>query len=122
AGTAFQASPFFMYHRFSCTTVAYHYVQTKLACQSWRQAVPMPFSSPTSMAYRRLWSLAWPLILTNLTVPLLGLVDTAVLGHLDSPVYLGAVAISANLFTILYWSFGFLRMGTTGFAAQASGA
>ncbi len=82
----------------------------------------MPFSSSTALAYRRLWSLAWPLILTNLTVPLLGLVDTAVLGHLDSPVYLGAVAISANLFTILYWSFGFLRMGTTGLAAQASGA
>ncbi len=82
----------------------------------------MPFLSPTATAYRRLWSLAWPLILTNLTVPLLGLVDTAVLGHLNSPVYLGAVAISANLFTILYWSFGFLRMGTTGLAAQASGA
>jgi len=72
--------------------------------------------------YRRLWSLAWPLMLTNLTVPLLGLVDTFVLGHLESPVYLAAVAIGANLFTILYWSFGFLRMGTTGLTAQAQGA
>ena len=70
---------------------------------------------------RHLWRLAWPLMLTNLTVPLLGLVDTAVLGHLDSPEYLGAVAIGANLFSILYWTFGFMRMGTTGLAAQAFG-
>ena len=69
----------------------------------------------------RLWALAWPLMLTNLTVPLLGLVDTAVLGHLDSPEYLGAVAVGANLFSILYWTFGFMRMGTTGLAAQAWG-
>ncbi|SDW77595.1 MATE family efflux transporter [Marinobacter mobilis] len=70
---------------------------------------------------RRLWALAWPLMLTNLTVPLLGLVDTAVLGHLQHPEYLGAVAIGANLFTLLYWTFGFMRMGTTGLAAQAFG-
>ncbi|KAA1174495.1 MATE family efflux transporter [Marinobacter salinexigens] len=60
-------------------------------------------------------------MLTNMTVPLLGLVDTAVLGHLDSPEYLGAVAVGANLFSILYWTFGFMRMGTTGLAAQAWG-
>ncbi|MFO8142585.1 MAG: MATE family efflux transporter [Marinobacter sp.] len=60
-------------------------------------------------------------MLTNLTVPLLGLVDTAVLGHLDSPEYLGAVAVGANLFSLLYWTFGFMRMGTTGLAAQAWG-
>ncbi|WP_406812893.1 MATE family efflux transporter [Marinobacter daqiaonensis] len=70
---------------------------------------------------RHLWRLAWPLMLTNLTVPLLGLVDTAVLGHLDDPQYLGAVAVGANLFSILYWTFGFMRMGTTGLAAQAYG-
>lgn len=70
---------------------------------------------------RHLWVLAWPLMLTNLTVPLLGLVDTAVLGHLDNPEYLGAVAVGANLFSILYWTFGFMRMGTTGLAAQAWG-
>ncbi|MBQ0833915.1 MATE family efflux transporter [Marinobacter sp.] len=74
-----------------------------------------------SVTDRRLWALAWPLMLTNLTVPLLGLVDTAVLGHLESPVYLGAVAVGANLFSILYWTFGFMRMGTTGLAAQAWG-
>ncbi|WP_417530645.1 MATE family efflux transporter [Marinobacter lipolyticus] len=70
---------------------------------------------------QRLWALAWPLMLTNLTVPLLGLVDTAVLGHLESPQYLGAVAVGANLFSILYWTFGFMRMGTTGLSAQAWG-
>ncbi|MBB5321809.1 MATE family multidrug resistance protein [Marinobacter oulmenensis] len=74
-----------------------------------------------SITDRRLWALAWPLMLTNLTVPLLGLVDTAVLGHLESPEYLGAVAVGANLFSILYWTFGFMRMGTTGLAAQAWG-
>ncbi|OEY67945.1 MATE family efflux transporter [Marinobacter sp. X15-166B] len=79
-----------------------------------------PFRS-LSATDHRLWMLAWPLMLTNLTVPLLGLVDTAVLGHLDSPEYLGAVAVGANLFTILYWTFGFMRMGTTGLAAQAFG-
>lgn len=74
-----------------------------------------------SVTDRRLWALAWPLMLTNLTVPLLGLVDTAVLGHLESPEFLGAVAVGANLFSILYWTFGFMRMGTTGLAAQAWG-
>lgn len=78
-------------------------------------------SWPLPVTDRRLWALAWPLMLTNLTVPLLGLVDTAVLGHLESPEYLGAVAVGANLFTLLFWTFGFMRMGTTGLAAQAYG-
>ncbi len=71
--------------------------------------------------HRRVWSLAWPMILSNITVPLLGLVDTAVIGHLPDPTYLGAVAVGAMLFSILYWAFGFLRMGTTGLTAQALG-
>ncbi|MEL6133231.1 MAG: MATE family efflux transporter, partial [Bacteroidota bacterium] len=65
--------------------------------------------------------LAIPNILTNLSVPLLGIVDTALMGHLDSPVYLGAVAIGGTVFSFLYWGMGFLRMGTTGLAAQAFG-
>ncbi len=69
----------------------------------------------------RLWALAGPMILSNLSVPLLGLVDTAVVGHLDSPVYLGAVALGAMIFSFLFWGFGFLRMGTTGLVAQAHG-
>ena len=61
------------------------------------------------------------MILSNLSTPLLGLVDTAVMGHLDSARYLGAVALGGVLFSFIYWGFGFLRMGTTGLAAQAFG-
>ena len=71
--------------------------------------------------YRRIWALAWPSILADLTVPLLGAVDTAVMGHLPDPAYVGAVAVGAMIFSFLYWGFGFLRMGTVGFTAQAWG-
>ncbi|MFG6665892.1 MATE family efflux transporter [Halomonas sp. HNIBRBA4712] len=69
----------------------------------------------------RIWALAWPIILSNITVPLLGLVDTAVVGHLPDSRYLAAVTLGATLFGFLYWGFGFLRMGTTGLVAQAVG-
>ncbi|MEK9660756.1 MAG: MATE family efflux transporter, partial [Alphaproteobacteria bacterium] len=62
-----------------------------------------------------------PSILADLTVPLLGAVDTAVMGHLPDPAYVGAVAVGAMIFSFLYWGFGFLRMGTVGFTAQAWG-
>ena len=62
------------------------------------------------------------MILSNVSVPLLGMVDTGVVGHLDSPVYLGAVAIGATIFGFLYTGMNFLRMGTTGIAAQRYGA
>jgi len=71
---------------------------------------------------RRVWRLAGPIMLANITIPLLGAVDTAVVGHLDQVYYLGAVAVGSLIFNFLYWGFGFLRMGTTGFAAQAHGA
>ncbi len=70
----------------------------------------------------RVWRLAAPIILSNLTVPLLGAVDTAVIGQLPEPYFLGAVAVAALIFTFIYWGFGFLRMGTTGLTAQAWGA
>jgi len=70
----------------------------------------------------QVWRIAWPIILANSTVPLLGLVDTAVIGNTGSSVDLGAIALGALIFHFLYWSFGFLRMGTTGFTAQADGA
>ncbi len=60
------------------------------------------------------------MILANLSTPLLGMVDTAVVGHLNSPVYLGAVALGSMLFTFLFWGFGFLRMVTTGLTSQAN--
>ena len=66
--------------------------------------------------------MAWPIILANVTVPLLGAVDTAVVGHLPEPYYIGAVAIGAMLFNFIYHLFNCLRMGTTGPTAQARGA
>lgn len=72
--------------------------------------------------HRRVWALAGPIILSNMSVPLVGAVDTAVVGHLPDPAFIGAVAIGAVIFDFLYWGFGFLRMGTTGFVAQAFGA
>jgi MATE family multidrug resistance protein len=71
---------------------------------------------------RRVWALSWPVILSNATVPLVGAVDTAMVGHLPDPAYIVAVAIGALIFTFMAWVFGFLRMGTTGFIAQAWGA
>ena len=62
------------------------------------------------------------MILSNVSVPLLGMVDTGVTGHLESPVYLGAVAIGATIFGFIYTGMNFLRMGTTGLAAQQFGA
>jgi MATE family multidrug resistance protein len=72
--------------------------------------------------HREILALALPMIASNLSVPLLGVVDTAVVGHLDSPRYLGAVAVGATVFSFLYTGLNFLRMGTTGLVAQASGA
>ncbi|MGE0621159.1 MAG: MATE family efflux transporter [Pseudomonadales bacterium] len=72
--------------------------------------------------HRRVWSLSWPVIAANVTVPLVGLVDTAVMGRMPDAAYVGAVAVGAAIFNAIYWIFGFLRMGTTGLAAQALGA
>lgn len=71
---------------------------------------------------RDVWRIAAPMMLSNISVPLLGMVDTGVTGHLDSPYYLGAVAIGATIFGFLYAGFNFLRMGTTGITAQHFGA
>lgn len=70
----------------------------------------------------KIWQIAWPAILSNISIPLLGIVDTAILGHLETTQYLGAVAIGASILAFLYWGFGFLRMGTTGLVARARGA
>jgi MATE family multidrug resistance protein len=71
---------------------------------------------------RDVWRIAAPMILSNVSVPLLGMVDTGVTGHLDDAVYLGAVAIGATIFGFLYGGLNFLRMGTTGITAQKYGA
>lgn len=65
---------------------------------------------------------AWPIILANAAVPTLGLVDAAIIGNTGSTEDLAAIALGALIFNFIYWSFGFLRMSTTGFVAQAFGA
>jgi len=73
------------------------------------------------LGHKNVWQRAWPIILANSAVPLLGLADTAVIGNLGDLSQLGAIALGALIFNFIYWSFGFLRMGTTGFTAQAVG-
>ena len=71
---------------------------------------------------RNIWMIAWPAILSNISIPILGLVDAAMLGHLEDSRYLAAVALGAAILSFLYWGFSFLRMGTTGHVARARGA
>lgn len=71
---------------------------------------------------KRVLQLAIPNIISNISVPLLGAVDTAVIGHLEHVYYLGAIAVGSLIFDFIFWGFGFLRMGTTGLVAQAYGA
>jgi len=72
-------------------------------------------------AHQALLTLAVPMILANITTPLLGLVDTAVLGHMDSPAMLAGASVATLILTQIYWVCGFLRMSTTGLSAQARG-
>ncbi|MBO5000570.1 MAG: MATE family efflux transporter, partial [Bacteroidaceae bacterium] len=71
---------------------------------------------------REIIDIALPSIVSNITVPLLGLIDVAIVGHLGAASYIGAIAIGSMLFNIIYWLFGFLRMGTSGMTSQAFGA
>ena len=70
---------------------------------------------------KRILGLAVPSIISNITVPLLGLVDVSIVGHLGSATYIGAIAVGGMLFSMIYWIFGFLRMETSGLTAQAYG-
>ncbi len=65
--------------------------------------------------------LATPNIISNISIPLLGMIDLAIVGHLETDIYIGAIAIGTMIFNFIYWSFGFLRMGTSGLSAQAYG-
>jgi multidrug resistance protein, MATE family len=71
---------------------------------------------------RDVLAIAIPMILSNATVPLVGIADTAVMGRLNDPALIGGVALGSTIFAMLFWAFGFLRMGTTGLTAQAVGA
>ena len=81
----------------------------------------MSEDSSGGLTNRRVLNIAVPIVLSNATVPIIGAVDAGVVGQLGSPVPIGAVGIGALILSTFYWLFGFLRMGTTGFAAQALG-
>lgn len=88
---------------------------------------PAPEARPqvdadTEVTHRAILRIAVPVMLSNVSTPLLGVVDTAVVGRLPDPAYIGAVALGALIFSFVFWGFGFLRMGTTGLTAQALGA
>lgn len=70
---------------------------------------------------RNILRLAIPNIISNITIPLLGLVDLALMGHLGSEIYIGAISLGGIIFNFIYWGFSFLRMSTSGFTAQAYG-
>jgi len=74
------------------------------------------------VSHARVWRIAAPIVLSNATIPILGAVDTGVVGQLGQAAPIGAVGIGAVILTSLYWVFGFLRMGTSGMVAQAQGA
>lgn len=71
---------------------------------------------------REIFAIALPAIVSNITTPVLSLVDVAVTGHIGAAVYIGAIAVGGAMFNMLYWLFGFLRMGSSGLTAQAYGA
>jgi multidrug resistance protein, MATE family len=76
----------------------------------------------STLLNKRILLLAIPNIITNIAIPLLGMVDLGLMGHLESMVYVGAVAIGGTVFNFIFWGFGFLRMGTSGFTAQSYGS
>ena len=82
----------------------------------------MPFWLRDPRRHRAVFALALPMVFSNVTTPLLGLVDTWVIGHLGQAWFLGGVSVGATLINLLFWLLGFLRMSTTGLTAQAQGA
>ncbi len=70
---------------------------------------------------KKIWSLSWPIILANLTIPLIGLTDTMIMGHMPNSSYIAAIALGSIIFNFLYAGLNFLRMGTTGIVAQKFG-
>ena len=71
---------------------------------------------------KNIWSLSWPLIIANFTIPLVGLTDTVIMGHMPDSIYIAAIAIGGIVFNFMYAGLNFLRMGTTGIVAQKFGA
>ena len=73
-------------------------------------------------SWQHIWQLSWPIMLSNITVPLVGVVDVAMMGRLNDPAFIGGVGLGMMVFNFMYFGFGFLRMGTTGLVAQMHGA
>ena len=79
------------------------------------------FAVDMNIRDRQILQIALPSIVSNITVPVLGMIDVAIVGHMGSPVYIGAVAVGSMIFNLVYWLFGFLRMGSSGLTSQALG-
>src|SRR5690606_20723887 len=79
-----------------------------------------PMATQTYL-HQKIWQLAWPMIFANVATTFIGIVDTAILGHLPNPAFIGGAAVATSLFNLIYMSLAFLRMGTTGLVAQHYG-
>ena len=85
------------------------------------QTTPQDASWQQRTGWRRLWSVSWPVIVANITFPLVGAADTAMMGRLEDASFVGGVALGSLVFNFIYFGLGFLRMCTTGLVAQAHG-
>jgi multidrug resistance protein, MATE family len=82
----------------------------------------MSFDPKSQVTHRSVLTVAVPIMLSNVSEPLIGVVNTAVIGQLEDPYYIGAIAVGALIFSFIFWGFGFLRLSTGGLSAQALGA
>ena len=78
-------------------------------------------SNPVNVSKSYLFKLSVPIFFSNIAIPFVGLVDTGLMGHLGNVKFLAAISIATSVITMIFWSFGFLRMGTVGLVAQALG-
>ena len=74
-----------------------------------------------SINRKKIWSLSWPVIIANFTIPLVGLTDTVIMGHMPNSLYIASIAFGGIVFNFVYAGLNFLRMGTTGITAQKIG-
>ena len=86
------------------------------------QLKAMSFDPNSPITHRSVLTVAVPIMLSNVSEPLIGVVNTAVIGQLPDPYYIGAIAVGALIFSFIFWGFGFLRLSTGGLSAQAMGA
>ena len=87
-----------------------------------KQHRAMSFDATSRVTHRSVLTVAVPIMLSNVSEPLIGVVNTAVIGQLEDPYYIGAIAVGALIFSFIFWGFGFLRLSTGGLSAQALGS